>query len=116
MIGKQKESTFRYFAQFWSEEWKMTGFLAALIFDTLMVYPLVSAISSSVGIQIINILVISSVFLLGLFALTHHKITRVVFGGILIIAISVRVVRFIFGANWPLGWDLLLSLLIVIGL
>jgi len=114
MIGKQNESTFRYFAQFWSEEWKMTGFLVALIFDTLIVYPLVSAVSSSVRIQIINILVISAVFLLGLFAVTRHKITRVVFGGIFIIVISVHFLHFIFRASWLLGWDILLSLLLVI--
>jgi len=114
MIGKQNESTFRYFAQFWSEEWKMTGFLVALIFDTLIVYPLVSVVSSNVEIQIINILVISAVLLLGLFALTHHEITRVVFGGIFIIVISIRLVRFVLRANWLLEWDLLLPLAIII--
>ena len=113
MIGNQTESTFTYLPQFWSEERKMTGFLVALIFDTLFVYPLVSSIGSSVGIQIINVLVIFSVFLLGLFALTHHTITRVVFGGIFLFVISVRVVRFIFGVNWLLSSDILLSLLIV---
>ncbi len=114
MMGKQKESIFRYLTQSWSEERKMTGFLAALIFDTLIVYPLVSVVSSSVGIQIINSLVITIVFLLGLFALTHHKITRMVFGGIFLIVISVHLVRFIFRANWLLWWDILVSLLIVI--
>jgi hypothetical protein len=114
MMGKQNESTFRYLAQFWSEERKMTGFLIALIFDTLIVYPLVSVVSSSVGIQIINISVILSVFLLGLFALTHRKTIRMVFGGVFIIVISVRLVRFIFRANWLLELDILLSLLIVI--
>lgn len=114
MMEKQKKGIFRYLTQSWSEERKMTGFLAALIFDTLVVYPLVSAVSSSFGIQIINILVIFSVFILGLFALTHHKITRMVFGGIFLIVISFRLVHFIFRANWLLGWDILLSLLIVI--
>jgi hypothetical protein len=115
MIGKQNESAFRYLAQFWSEERKMTGFLIALIFDTLIVYPLISAVSSRGEIQIINILGILAVFLLGLFALTHHKITRMVFGGILIIAISARLAQFIFRANWLLWWDILFSLLILIG-
>jgi len=115
MIGKQNESPFRYFAQFWSEERKMTGFLVALIFDTLIVNPLVSAVSSSVAIQIINSVVISSVFLLGLFALTHHKITRMAFGGVVIIVIGVHLIRFVFGGNWLLEWDTLLSLMTVIG-
>jgi hypothetical protein len=114
MIGKQKENIFRHPTQFWSEERKMTGFLAALIFDTLTLYPLVSAVSSSVGIQIINILVTVAVFIFGLFALTHHKITRMVFEGFLIVVISAHSARFVFGAQWLLGWDLLLSLLLVI--
>ncbi len=101
-------------AQFWSEERKMAGFLIALIFDTLLVYPLVSAVSSSVGIHIINFLVISAVFLLGLFALTHHKLTRIIFARIFVCVISVRLVRFIFGVNWLLSSDILVSLLIII--
>ena len=114
MMGKQKESTFGFLTESWSEERKMTWFLVALIFDTLMVYPLVNAVGSSLGIQIINILVISAVFLFGLFALTPHKKTRMVFGGIFIIVIFVRLAHFIFRANWLLKWDLLLPLAIII--
>ncbi len=113
-MGKPEENVFGNLTEFWSEERKMTGFLAALIFDTLMLYPLVSAVSSSVGIQIINILVTFAVFIFGLFALTHHKITRMVFEGFLIIVISVYSGRFVFGAQWLQGWDMLLSLLLVI--
>ena len=68
-MGKPEESIFGYLTEFWSEERKMTGFLAALIFDTLIVYPLVSAVSSSVGIQIINILVILCCIYIGAFCL-----------------------------------------------
>ena len=113
-MGKEKESILGNSTEFWSEERKMTGFLVALIFDTLMLYPLVSAVSGSVGIQIINILVTLTVFILGFLALTHHKITRMVLGGSFIIVISVHLARFAFGAHWLLGWDMLLSLLIVI--
>ncbi len=113
-MEKQKESIFGYLAEFWSEERKMTGFLAALIVDTLMLYPLVSAVSSSVGIQIINVLVTLAVFIFGLFALTHHKIIRMAFGGFFIIVISVHLARLVFGADWLLGWDMLLPLLIII--
>jgi voltage-gated potassium channel Kch len=113
-MEKPKESIFGYFTEFWSEERKMTGFLAALIVDTLMLYPLVSAVSSSVGIQTINVLVTLAVFILGLFALTHHKIIRMVFGGLFTIVISVHLARFVFGADWLLGWDMLLPLLIII--
>jgi hypothetical protein len=86
----------------------------ALTFDTIIGYPLVSVIGSSVAIQLINDLVLSAVLLLGLFALTHHKITRTVLGGIILIVISVRSARFVFGVYWLQGWDLLLSLVAVI--
>ena len=92
----------------------MTGLVIALMFDTVIGYPLASVISSSFAIQLINDLVISAVLLLGLFALTRHKITRMVLGGIIVIAIFVRSARFVFGAHWLLGWDILLSLVAVI--
>ena len=114
MIEVQKESMFRYVTQFWTEERNLTWLLIALIFDTFILYPLVSVLSSSVTIQIMNSLVFSAVLLLGLFALTHHKITQIFFGGIVAIAILFRVVRFVFGANWLLGWDILLTLLSVV--
>ena len=113
-MEKQKESIFGYLTESWSEERKLTGLVIALMFYGLIGYPLVSVIGSSVAIQIINSLVISAVLLLGLFALTRHKITRMVLGGIILVVISVRSGRYFFGANWLRGWDLLLSLLIVI--
>ena len=76
-MEKQKKGIFRYLTQSWSEEWKMTGLVIALMFDTVIGYPLASVISSSVAIRFINDLVISAVLSLGLFALTRHKITRV---------------------------------------
>jgi voltage-gated potassium channel Kch len=114
MMGKQKESIFGYLAEAWSEERKLTGLVIALTFDTVIAYPLVSVIGSSVAIQLTNDLVICAVLLLGLFALTRHKITRMVLGGIILIVISVRSVRYFFGANWLLGWESLLSLVAVI--
>jgi voltage-gated potassium channel Kch len=103
-----------YLTESWSEERKMTGLVIALMFDIVIGYPLASVISSSVAIQLINDLVISAVLSLGLFALTRHKITRMVLGGIILIVISVRSVRYFFGAHWLLGWDILLSLVAVI--
>ena len=116
MMEKQKKGIFRYLTQSWSEEWKMTGLVIALMFDTVIGYPLASVISSSVAIRFINDLVISAVLLLGLFALTRHKITRLILGGIILIAISARWVRYFFGAHWLLGWDILLSLVAVIAI
>ena len=103
-----------YFAESWSEERKMTGLVIALTFDIVIGYPLVSVIGSSVAIRLINDLVLSAVLLMGLFALTRHQITRMVLGGIILIVISVRSVRYFFGTNWLLGWDSLLSLVAVI--
>jgi hypothetical protein len=53
MTGKQKEGIFRYLAD-WSEERKLTWLLAALIIDTVIVYPFVSIVESRVAIQIMN--------------------------------------------------------------
>jgi voltage-gated potassium channel Kch len=114
MMEKQKESIFRYLTESWSEERKLTGLVIALTFDTVIAYPLISVIGSSVAIQLTNDLVMAAVLLLGLFALTRHKITRMVLGGIVLIVISVRCARFVFGANWFLGWDILLALVALI--
>jgi len=111
---KPKESIFGYFTEFWSEERKMTGLVIALTFDIIIGYPLVSVIGSSVAIQLTNDLVISAVLLLGFFALTRNKITRMVLGGIILIVISVRSVRYFFGGNWLLGLGIFLSLMAVI--
>jgi hypothetical protein len=114
MMGKQKESIFGYLNKSWSEERKLTALVIALTFETLIGYPLVSVIGSNVAIRLINDLVISSVLLLGLFAFTRHKIIRMVLGGIVLIVISVRCARFVFGAHWLLGWDILLALVALI--
>ena len=113
-MEKQKESIFEYLTESWSEERKLTGLVIALTFDTVIAYPLVSVIGSSVAIQLTNDLVTAAVLLLGLFALTRHKITRMVLGGIILIVISVRSARFVFGAHWLLGWDILPSLVALI--
>jgi voltage-gated potassium channel Kch len=114
MMRKQKESIFRYLTQSWSEERKMTGLVIALTFDIVIAYPLASVVGSSVAIRLTNDLVMAAVLLLGLFALTRHKITRMVLGGIILIAISIRSARFVLGAHWLLGWDSLLALVAVI--
>jgi len=66
------------------------------------------------AIKIINILVTSALLLLGLFALTHRRITRKVFGGIIIIVIAIRLMHFVFGENLLMGWDIFLSLVTVV--
>ncbi len=113
-MGIQKESIFGYLNRSWSAERKMTGLLIVLTFDTVIGYPLVNVLGSSVAIQLTNDLVLSAVLLLGLFALTQHNIARTVLGGIILVVISVRSARFVFGAHWLLGWDILLSLVAII--
>jgi Ion channel len=110
MIRGKKKGIFRYLTQVRSDERLLTWLLVALIFDILIVYPLVSVVSSVIAIQIVNSLVISVIFLLCLFALIHHETTRMVFGGIVLMVISVHLVSLIFGLNWLRGWDILLSL------
>jgi hypothetical protein len=113
-MGKPEESIIGYLTEFWSEERKLTGLVIALTFSIVIGYPLVSVTGSNVAIQLTNDLALSAVLLLGLFALTRHKIIRLVLGGIILIVISVRSVRYFFGAHWLLGWDILLSLVAVI--
>src|SRR5512139_3694286 len=114
MMGKQKESIFGYLTESWSEGRKLTGLVIALTFDIVIGYPLVGVLGSSFAIQLTNDLVLSAVLLLGLFALTRHKISRIVLGGIILTVISIRSARFVLGAHWLLGWDGLLSLVAVI--
>jgi len=114
MMRKQKENIFGYITEPWSEERKLTWLVIALTFHTVVGYPLVSVIGSSVAIQLINNLVQFAVLLLGLYAFTRNNITRIVLGGIILIAISVRTARFVFGAHWLLGWDILLLLVAAI--
>ena len=113
MTGKQKEGIFRYLAD-WSEERKLTWLLAALIIDTVIVYPFVSVVESRVAIQIINGVIISVILLLGLVALTRRKISRRVLGAVVVTVISIHFVRLVFGANWLMGWEISLSLVTVI--
>lgn len=65
MVEKPK-AMLDYLANFWSREWKLTWFFWAVMFDTILVYPLVSIVSSRVAIQIMNDVSISVIFVLGL--------------------------------------------------
>lgn len=114
MMGKQKESIFGYLTESWSEERKLTGLVIALTFQTVIGYPLVSVIGSSVAIRLANNFVLFAILIMGLYALTQHNITRIFLGAIILIGISVRSARFVFGAHWLLGWDILLSLVAAI--
>ena len=113
MTKKQKEVIFRHLTD-WSEERKLTLLLTALIFDTLIVYPLVSVIQSMVAIQIINSAIISLILLLGLVALTRRKVNQAVIGAIVLATISVHFLRLIFGAQWLRVWETSLALVTVI--
>lgn len=113
-MGKQKESIFGYLTESWSEERKLTGLVIALTFQTVVGYPLVSVIGSSVAIRLANNFVLFAILIMGLYALTQHNITRIFLGAIILIGISVRSARFVFGAHWLLGWDILLSLVAAI--
>ena len=71
-------------------------------------------VESRVAIQIMNSVVLSAILLMGLVALTRRKITRRLFGVVVIIVISIRFVRLVFGTNWLIGWEISLSLATVI--
>jgi hypothetical protein len=113
MTKKQKEGIFRHLTD-WSEERKLTLLLVALIFDTVIVYPLVSVVQSMVAVQIINSAITSVIFLLGLVALTRHKVNQAVIGAVVLTAISVHLLRLIFGAQWLWVWESSLALVTII--
>jgi voltage-gated potassium channel Kch len=114
MVIEKRKAKLGYLANFWSKEWKLTWLFGAVAVDIIIVYPLVSVVSSSVAIHIMNDVSISVIFVLGLFALTHRRITRKVFGGLIIIVIANRIMRHVFGTDLLAGWDTLLSLVIVV--
>jgi hypothetical protein len=114
MVVEKQKTMFGYLARFWSKEWKMTWLFWAVMFDTILVYPLVSMVGSSIAVRIMNDVSISVIFVLGFFALTRHRTTRTVFGGIIIIVIAHRFIRLVFSANLLAGWDTFLSLVIVV--
>ena len=113
MAEKQKKGMLKYLIH-WSEERKLTILLAALIFDTVIVYPFVGMIGSNIAVQVINSVIVSAILLLGLVALTRRDITRMVLGAIVVIVISVHFVRLVLGAHWLMGWEISLSLVTVI--
>jgi voltage-gated potassium channel Kch len=114
MATEKQKAIFGYLAKLWSKEWKLTWLFWAVMFDTILVYPLVSVVSSRLAIRIMNDVSLSVIFVLGFFALTRHRATRTFFGGIIITVIAHRFIRLVFGANLLAGWDTLLSLIIVV--
>ncbi len=114
MMGERQGRVFGYLTASWSEERKLTGLVVALTFDAVIGYPLVGVIGSSFAIQLTNDLVMAAILSLGFFALTRRKVTRMVLGGIILFVIFVRSARFVFGAHWLLGWDILLSIVVLI--
>ncbi len=112
MAEKQKKGILKYLIH-WSEERKLTLLLAALIFETVIVYPFVGMGGSNIAVQVMNSVVVSVILLLGLVALTRRDIIRMVLGAIVIIVISVHFVRLVLGAHWLMGWEISSSLVTV---
>lgn len=108
-----EKSKCRYLPKFWTEEWTLTGLLAALILDTFILGPLVSVLNK-LAAELINSLVFTIVLLLGLLTLTRHKLIQIIFVGITAGIISVRVARLVFGENWLMVWEILLSVIALI--
>lgn len=114
MMHEKHKEIFRHRAQFWAEDRNIVWLLSALTCYTFILYPLVSILGSRLAIQIIQDLFFLVVLLSGLFALTHHKFTRMIFTGIIVIVISIHLIRFASGANFLLGLDIAVSMLTVI--
>lgn len=111
-MGKGK---FIYRPQFWTEERNLTWLLVALILDTFILEPLVGVLNRGLVVEvIINSLAFSVILSLGLLTLTGHKVIQIIFAGITVLIISVRSARLVFGEQWLLVWDILLSMMSLI--
>jgi hypothetical protein len=105
---------FRHPTQFWSEDRNLTLLLVVLIFDKFILDPLVSVFNSGLAVIFINSISFSIILLLGLLALTQHKVTQLIFAVVTVLIISTRFARLIFGETWLLMWDVLLSIVSII--
>ncbi len=105
---------FRYPTQLWSEERNLTWLFVALIVDKFILDPLVGVLNRGPAVNFINSISFSIILLLGLLTLTRHKVSQLIFAGITVLIISARFERLVFGKNWLLVWDILLSMMSII--
>jgi hypothetical protein len=108
------QSKFRYLTQLQSEERNLTWLLVALIVDKFILDPLVGVLNRGLAVNFINSISFSIILLLGLLTLTRHKVYQLIFAGITVLIISARFERLVFGINWLLVWDILLSMMSII--
>jgi hypothetical protein len=107
--GQVKKMLIRLFG-FWSEERNLTVFLGIIILYFFILPSLGSLAGESLTINFIANLVYSLLLLTGVVALTRHKLIQAVFAVIVLLVVSVRWGRLVFGGTWLGGWDIFLSL------
>lgn len=98
---------------FWGEEHSLTALLILLIVEVFIIVP---ATRAGHALALISVIVFSFLLLAGLLTMARHRIFQVVSGVFVILAIVVRLARFVFDVPGLLQWDALLSMLSVIGM
>ena len=107
--SSQKKSMFGRLSEFWSEERNLTVFLGIIILYFFILPSLGSLAGESLTINFIANLLYSLLLLTGVVALTRHKLIQAVFAVIVLLVVSVRWGRLVFGGTWLGGWDIFLS-------
>ena len=105
-----KKSMFRRLSGFWSEEQNLTLFLGIIILNFFILPSLGSLLGESATINLLTNLVYSLLLLSGVVALTSHKLIQGVSAVIVVLVVSVRLGRLVFGGTWLGGWDIFLSM------
>src|SRR5512135_2873022 len=85
---------------FWSEERNLSWLLAALVFETLILDPVLTAMDLGLTGQFMDGLAFSLVLLLGLYSLTNHKAMQLVFGLVTAVILALRSWRLLHPEKW----------------
>jgi len=108
--SSRNKSMFGRLSGFWSEEQNLTVFLGIIILNYFILPSLGSLLGESAAINLLANLVYSLLLLTGVVALTRHRVIQGVFAVVVVLVVSVRLGRLVFGGTWLGGWDIFLSL------
>jgi len=108
---ERKKIMFGRASEFWSEDRNLSVLLAIILIEIFVLPFLPSLVSGRLIIALLNNLVFSFLLLFGVIALTRHRILQVVFGIIVVLIISARLLKLSTGTPWLTGWDTFLSII-----
>jgi hypothetical protein len=97
----------RHVTKFWSEERSLTVFLVLLIVEIFIIMPINR---TGLGIGLVNTIIFSLLLLMGLLAMTRHKVLQSVLAMFVALAVATHWARLVFGVP---GLEILDSLLML---